>query len=153
MMNHRSSISEALELIFRGIDKLKECFPEKAFTIDGRLVGDIGEVLVALEYEVKLYEVQTPAHDGETPDGRKVQVKATFKDKLTMTAVPELYLGLQLSPDGNHREVYNGPGALIAEEFAHRSGIGERQLSFSIAALQQLSQRVPAGQKVARRAL
>jgi len=152
-MSHRASITEALALIFQGIAKLKERFPEKAFTIDGRLVGDIGEVLASLEYEVKLYEVQTPAHDGETPDGRKVQVKATFKDKLTITAVPELYLGLQLSPDGNHREVYNGPGALIAKQFAHRTGIGERQLSFPIAALVKLSQQVPAEQKIGRRAL
>jgi hypothetical protein len=70
-----------------------------------------------------------------------------------MTAVPELYLGIQLSPDGNHREVYNGPGALIAQAFAHRSGIGERQLSFSISALQTLSQQVEPQHKVARRAL
>lgn len=149
----RVAITEALVLIFQGIAKLKERFPEKAFTIDGRLVGDIGEVLAALEYQVELYKVQTPAHDGETPDGRKVQVKATFKDKLTMTSVPDLYLGIRLSADGTHREVYNGPGALIAKEFAHRSGIGERQLSFPISALEKLAKQVAPKQKVPRRAL
>ena len=151
-MNHRASITDALALIFEGISKLKAQFPDKAFTIDGRLVGDIGEVIAALEYDVKLYDVQTPAHDGETSDGRKVQVKATFKDRLTMTAVPELYLGLKLSQDGAHREVYNGPGVLISEKFAHRSGLGERQLSFSITALEQLSHSVPAQERVRRRA-
>jgi hypothetical protein len=152
-MTHRASITEALALIFEGIAKLKERFPEKAFTIDGRLVGDIGEVLAALEYDITLYDVQRPAHDGETPDGRKVQVKATFKDKLTMTSVPEFYLGLKLSEDGAHREVYNGPGILIAEAFSHRAGLGEKQLSFSIAALEKLSMSVAAPQRVPRRAL
>ena len=150
-MSHRTSISEALSLIFQGITKLKELFPQKAFTIDGRLVGDIGEVLATLEYDVMLYPVQTPGHDGITSDGRQVQVKATFQNSLTMTAVPEMYLGLKLSPDGSHREVFNGPGSVIALAFAHRAGIGEQQLSFSVAALLNLSEQVPAAQKVARR--
>jgi len=152
-MKHRADLNTALALIFRGIGQLKARFPEKAFTIDGRLVGDIGEVIAALEYDVTLFEVQTPAHDGQTSDGRKVQVKATFKEKLTITAVPELYLGLQLFEDGTHKEIFNGPGAIIAEKFRHRSGFGEKQLSLSITALATLSRNVPSHQRVARRAL
>jgi hypothetical protein len=152
-MKHRASISDALKLIFQGIEQLKQAFPTKAFTIDGRLVGDIGEVLAASEFDVELYEVQTTAHDGETSDGRKVQVKATFKHSLTMTSVPELYLGFKLSPEGDHKVVFNGPGSLIAEKFAHRSGIGEKQLSFSVKALSELAAIVPESQKVSRRAL
>ena len=152
-MNHRASIDEALVLIFAGISKLKDRFPSKAFTIDGRLVGDIGEVIAALEYDLTLFEVQTTAHDGVTSDGRKVQVKATFKSHLTMTSVPDLYLGMQLLQDGSYIEIYNGPGSFIAEKFAHRAGIGERQLSFSIATLKELSNGVPNGKRVQRRAL
>ncbi len=152
-MTHRANITDALALIFQGIEKLKDAFPKKAFTIDGRLVGDIGEVLATAEFDVDLYEVQTTAHDGETSDGRKVQVKATFKDKLTMTAVPELYLGFKLSPTGDHTLVFNGPGSVIAEKFAHRAGIGERQLSFSVSALIELAKKVPEDQKVRSRAL
>ena len=152
-MKHRANITEALALIFQGIEKLKHAFPKKAFTIDGRLVGDIGEVLATAEYDVDLYDVQTPAHDGETSDGRKVQVKATFKDKLTMTSVPEMYLGFKLSPAGDHELVYNGPGSLIAERFSHRIGIGKKQLSFSVKSLSKLASEVPDNQKVRARAL
>ena len=152
-MPHRQSIKEALALIFQGIEKLKSQFPSKAFTIDGRLVGDIGEVIASLEYDLKLYETQTPTHDGETPDGRKVQVKATFKDKLTMTAIPELFLGMQLSKDGTYREIFNGPGSVIAESFSHRKGLGEKQLSFSVAALAKLSRDVNAKHRVQKRVL
>ena len=43
------SIAEALRLISEGIQHLKRAFPNRKFTIDGRLVGDIGEIIAALE--------------------------------------------------------------------------------------------------------
>ena len=152
-MPHRQPIKDALALIFQGIEMLKTKFDEKAFTIDGRLVGDIGEIIAEHEYELVLYKSQTATHDGETPEGRKVQVKATFKHKLTMTAVPEYYLGLQLHQDGTYREVFNGPGTLIAEQFAKRKGIGTKQLSFPVAVLEQLSKAVLDHDRVKKRAL
>ena len=57
------SITEGLALIFRGIDLLRDAFPNRAFTIDGRLVGDIGEVIAALEYGVRLDAISRPDHD------------------------------------------------------------------------------------------
>ena len=71
-------------------------FPDKAFTIDGRLVEDIGEVIATLEYDIELYEVQRAIHDGETSEGKKVQIKATFKNSLTFKTLPEYYLGFKL---------------------------------------------------------
>ncbi len=84
----RTAISAALGEIFSGIERLKVAFPHRAFTIDGRLVGDIGEVIGALEYDLQLDQVSRPTHDATTPDGRNVQIKATFKNQLTMRSVP-----------------------------------------------------------------
>ncbi len=78
-MPSRQTIAEALALIFDGIARLKKAFPNRAFTIDGRLVGDIGDIIAALEYDVVLHEVSQPDHDAVTPDGRSVQIKATFE--------------------------------------------------------------------------
>lgn len=47
-------IQDALTKIFAGIKQLKEIFPNKEFTIDGRLVGDIGEVLAETDYYLGL---------------------------------------------------------------------------------------------------
>jgi hypothetical protein len=48
------------------------------FTLDGNLVGDIGEALAAELFGVKLVETKsTEGIDGYAPDGRTVQVKAT----------------------------------------------------------------------------
>lgn len=51
---------------------------ELKFTLDGNLVGDIGEALAAELFNVKLVETKsTEGIDGYAPDGRTVQVKAT----------------------------------------------------------------------------
>src|SRR5262245_53735770 len=109
----RQAINHALRLIFEGIEHLKGAFPNRAFTIDGRVVRDIGEVIAALEFDVVLHEVIQPNHDASTSDGRNVQIKATFKDHLTFRTVPDYYLGFKLHPDGQHEEIFNGPGKLI----------------------------------------
>ncbi|MGB3633407.1 MAG: hypothetical protein WA982_05165 [Rubrobacteraceae bacterium] len=147
-MNEKAKIANALAHIFDGIEQLRSTFPVKAFTIDGRLVGDIGEVIAALEYDVELYQIQQAVHDGETPEGRKVQIKATFKDSLTFKTLPEHYLGFKLLEDGEHEEIYNGPGLVIYERYKHRKGIGEKSLAFPINELKRLSKLVPKVEKV-----
>jgi hypothetical protein len=123
-MPQRLALKEGLALVFQGIERLKTAFPKRQFTIDGRLVGDIGEVIAALEYEVELDDVSQPNYDGKTADGRRVQVKATFRDSLTFKTTPELMLGFKLYRDGRYEEVFNGPGKLIFEKYKHRAGIG-----------------------------
>ena len=150
-MPHRQVISEGLSLVFQGIERLKMAFPYRQFTIDGRLVGDIGEIIAQLEYGITLHGVSQPGHDGVTPDGRNVQVKATFKNSLTFSTTPDYYLGFKLYPDGHFEEVYNGPGQPIYERFAHRAGIGSRLLSFPLKELRVLSATVPNSQRVLKR--
>ena len=82
-MADHETIREALQKIFDGINQLRVALPIKEFTIDGRLVGDIGETLVKRDYDVTLYEKLVEGYDGETSDGRRVQIKATFKNSLT----------------------------------------------------------------------
>ncbi len=147
----RAAITEALRLIFQGIQHLQKTFPNRAFTIDGRLVGDIGEVIAALEYDLELHEVQQPNHDATASDGRKVQIKATFRDSLTFKTVPGYYLGFKLYPDGRHEEVFNGPGRLICDRYASRKGIGVVLLSFPIDELRRLSAQVGQRDRIPRR--
>jgi hypothetical protein len=147
----RLEITSSLEQIFGGIGRLKEAFPHRAFTIDGRLVGDIGEVIAAIEYDLTLDEVQRPRHDATTSNGREVQIKATFKNQLTIRSVPDFYLGFQLSPNGEFEEIYNGPGQPIAECFGHRKGFDKALLSLPVARLRKLSANIPPEQRIPRR--
>jgi Family of unknown function (DUF6998) len=150
-LNEKQSINEGLALIFKGIERLREAFPNRAFTIDGRLVGDIGEVIAALEYDVTLDQVSRPGHDGCDRDGRLVQVKATFKDSLTFKTCPDYYLGFKLYPDGRHEEVFNGPGRIILDRYVHRQGIGTQLLSFPISELRSLAAKVGQADRIPKR--
>jgi hypothetical protein len=147
----KEAIKQALALIFQGIMRLRAEFPGKEFTIDGRLVGDIGEVIAELEYDIKLYDVLVAGHDGVTNDGRKVQIKATFKDSLTFRTVPDYYLGFKLYEDGRHQEIYNGPGKLIYDKYKDRKGIGISLLSFPNRELQKLSIDIPDNERIIKR--
>jgi hypothetical protein len=147
----RQAINDALRLVFEGIDQLKAAFPKRSFTIDGRLVGDVGEVIAALEYDVVLHENIQPNHDATTSDGRNVQIKATFKNSLTFRTVPDYYLGFKLHPDGHHEEVFNGPGRIIYDRYVKRKGIGSKLLSFPVSELRKLSATVPEHERVPRR--
>lgn len=145
------SIAEALHLISEGIQHLKRAFPNRKFTIDGRLVGDIGEIIAALEYDVNLHEVSQPKHDGQTSDGRNVQIKATFKDSLTFGTIPDYYLGFKLNEDGQFEEIFNGPGKLIYEHFRNRKDLGTKLLSLPTAKLRELSRTVQRSDRIPRR--
>jgi len=90
-------------------------------------------------------------HDGTTSDGRKVQVKATFKDKLTFRTVPDYYLGLQLYRDGRHEVVFNGPGHIIGEVLRLRRGFGNTLISVSTSRLRKLSATVAEVDRIKRR--
>jgi hypothetical protein len=148
----REAITEGLRLIFQGIDHLEKTFPHRAFTIDGRLVGDIGEVIAALEYDVVLDEVSRANHDAVTSDGlRNVQIKATFKDSLTFRTRPDYYLGFKLYPNGEHEEIFNGPGQIIFDRYVARKGVGVNLLSFPIAELRKLSEQVPENERIPKR--
>ena len=147
----RKAINEALRLIFEGIECLKAAFPNRAFTIDGRLVGDVGEVIAALEYDVILHANIQPGHDATTVDGRNVQIKATFKDSLTFRTVPDYYLGFKLYRDGKHEEIFNGPGKIIFDRYANRKWIGERFLSFPISEFRRLSATIPEDLRIPKR--
>lgn len=149
-MSTHENIAKGLSLIFQGIKQLQEAFDHRAFTVDGRLVGDVGEVVAEINYELLLDKKSRKGYDAKTLDGRDIQIKATFKNALTFRYVPELYLGFKLHEDGTFEEVFNGPGSLIYERFSTRKGIGVDLLSFPLAALRLLSKQVPPEQRVQR---
>jgi len=150
-MPQKASITEGLALVFAGIKKPRTAFEHRNFTIDGRLVGDIGEVIAEIEYELILDAKSRKAYDARTPTGRDIQIKATFKDSLTFRSTQELYLGFKLNEDGTHEEIFNGPGQLIFERFKHRKGIGNELLSFPLKDLRELSKKVSEEYRVQRR--
>lgn len=86
-----------------------------SFTLDGNLVGDIGEALAVELFGVRLVKTKsTKGIDGYAPDGRTVQVKATGTGRgpafrFTETRAQHLlFFDLDLE-QGQGTVVFNGP--------------------------------------------
>ena len=97
--------------LYAVVDELEAAFPGRYFTPDGHLVGSLGEVWAAHLYGLDLLPASAPQHDGVSPCGRQVQVKATQRTSVALNCQPDHLIVLLLSRHGDPEEVYNGPGA------------------------------------------
>lgn len=48
---------------------------QKSFAVDGRMLGDIGECILAYAFDLRLNEKQRGGFDAETKNGKKVEIK------------------------------------------------------------------------------
>ena len=93
------------------VSDLEESFTGRHFTLDGHLVGSIGEIMAAYYYGIELYEASAPTHDGKTRDGREVQIKITQQDRIVINEKPDYLIVLFLNRNtGEISEIYNGSG-------------------------------------------
>ena len=147
-------IHEAVKQLLKIVEALHTAYPKKRFTLDGRLVGDLGEILVENHYEINLYEGQEKHHDGKTPDGKRVQIKATMKDSLSFPVdhIPDYYLGIKIHKNGSFTEIFNGLGATAWEAVKNRVPTKTNLHSISIHALSKLNGAVKDEDRILRRA-
>lgn len=93
------------------VGDLEDSFPGRHFTLDGHLVGSIGEIMAAYYYGIELYEASAPTHDGKLTDGREVQIKITQQDRVVINEEPDYLIVLYLNREtGEIKEIYNGKG-------------------------------------------
>ncbi|MDM3885998.1 hypothetical protein QSV36_10350 [Pseudomonas sp. BCRC 81390] len=149
----QSKIKNALKDLFSAVSMLQEAYPGKPFTPDGRLVGDIGEVVASLAYNLTLNEGLTKHHDAVTEDGRNVQIKTTFGTSLTFPVhhVPDYYLGIRMNRDGTFEEIYNGPGRLIKEQLARRKSTTTGLHGGLMPMLKRINLLVPESERIPKR--
>ena len=138
-------------------DKLRKQYPSKNFSLDGKLVGDIGEVLVAEKYGIELYEENAYKYDGKEIEAphREVQIKASFKYNsyfpYGLDKIPEHFLSVNINNDGTLEELFNGPGKFIYDNYIIARGLkGYKKTEYQLAKniLQKLNKEVPSEQKI-----
>ena len=96
----------------------------RKFTLDGRLVGDIGELLLCPDFKVLPdHKPDGHAHDlvGEALSGRvQIQVKlrrATKGGRIEFKYQPECLVVIECAEDWTRwRILYNGPGTVVTAE-------------------------------------
>jgi hypothetical protein len=122
------AVLEAVRKAETGVAALQEIAHgyglNRKFTLDGRLVGDIGELLLCPDFEVLPdHKPDGHAHDlvGEARAGRvQVQVKlrrATKGGRIEFKYQPECLVVIECAEDWSKwRILYNGPGSVVTEE-------------------------------------
>jgi len=133
--------------------EMQKDYPKKKFTLDGRLVGDIGEILAEQIYDLELFEGLQKDYDA-TSHGRRVQIKTTMKESLGYgNNVPDYYLGLRIDQNGRAEEIYNGPGVIIWEHIKHRKPPKNHLFNISIRQLKALNKDIPSYERIKKKAV
>ena len=78
----------------------------RKFSLDGKLVGDIGEVLAATKYGLELLDENAFRHDAkEIATGRMVQIKASFNNNSYFpfgeNKLPDYFLSINILENGD----------------------------------------------------
>lgn len=124
-------ISKQVQQLFAITSELEKYHPTKKFTLDGHLVGSIGEVLVAEHYGLTLLPNSHKTHDAITQDGRFVQIKTTQINKVSISSEPDYLIVIKLFPTGEWEEIYNGPGKLAWNNAGKMGKNGQRPISIA----------------------
>ena len=82
-MPEDEKLSETIRELYAIVNQLERDYNkhDRRFTLDGHLLGSIGEVYAAERYGIELAKSSSERHDGTTTDERKrdVQIKVTPK--------------------------------------------------------------------------
>ena len=120
-------VRDNIQKMIKIVGELEAEFPGRHFTLDGHLVGSIGEVLAAYYYGIDLYEASTQRHDGSI-DGREVLIKITQQDNILISEKPDYLLVMYMNKNGSVYEVYNGPGDLPWDTASKRDSHNNRHM-------------------------
>lgn len=142
-------IHRIVRQLCRLVADLESEFAGRRFTLDGHLVGSIGEVLAADRYELELLPTGAPTHDARAVDGTLVQIKTTQAKAIGLRSEPEHLLVVALDAQGAITEVYNGPGRLAWEAAGNKQQNGQKPIGLS--KLRSLMAQVPLSARLRQR--
>lgn len=124
-------IPELVRDIYHTVAELQRLFPGRPFTPDGHLMGSLGEVIAAHDYNLRLLPPSTEGYDALTTDGRRVEIKITQVAGVALRNPPDYLIVLKLRGDGTAEEVYNGPGGEPWGQSGKIQKNGQRRISLS----------------------
>lgn len=133
------------------ISKKLMALTSRPFTLDGHMLGSIGEVYAETYYNIKLYDPSHTGHDGKWKD-REVQIKVTQRKSISLKMETDLLLVLLIKPDGSFIEIYNGDGKRPWNALSHRKISKAGEISTSLKQLEILNKQVQPADKIPKNA-
>lgn len=149
MTETETKLREAVKTLQGARKALRQSFPEWDFTLDGNLVGDIGEAYAKAHFDLEKIDRGEKAHDFKTSDNRHVQVKITQKKTMGLGLSDpsfDFFIALHLGEDGDIKVLYNGKGSRVYV----RPGQSPRK-SISIGTLQEMNKLVDKSEIIPRK--
>ena len=151
-------MKEAINKLNKIIRNLREANEPKKFTLDGNLVGDIGEVLVEAAYGIKPYNQNNQTHDGEEiSSGKKVQIKSSMCNACYINMhknPPDYVLSVHITENAEIEELYNGTFSFLKANYVNDTtgepvkGNSSGNVRLSGNKLRKINEMVPEDQKI-----
>ncbi len=126
-----SSINELIKDLYSIVAQLEAQYPDRKFTLDGHLIGSIGEVIVSSMYDLTLLPTSTKTHDSVSSDGKYVQIKLTQRNTIALSSEPDYLIVMKIDSLGNVKEWYNGKGDQVWSSCGKMQNNGQRTISLS----------------------
>lgn len=142
------SIPSLIQELYSIVNKLERTYKGRKFTLDGHLVGSIGEVLASYYYDLELLPASTEKHDATTKNNRLVQIKATQGNSVGLRSEPDYLIVIKILRDGSIEEIYNGPGDLAWNSAGKMQKNGQRSIYLS--KLKKLMNNIPESLRISR---
>jgi hypothetical protein len=126
-----TAVTSHLDALYAASEGLEAMFAGRKFTLDGHLVGSIGEVVAAYMFGLDLMPASTLGHDAMAPDGRQVEIKLTQGKSVALRHAPQYLIVLHRPKGGPVRVVYNGPGGVVWDACGKPQKNGQQPISLS----------------------
>jgi hypothetical protein len=126
-----TEVRSLLDTLYATTGRLESIFRGRKFTLDGHLVGSVGEVIAAYMFELDLLRCSNKGHDATSVTGRKVEVKLTQGAYVGIRHEPEHLIVLQHPKGKPVSVVFNGPGKPPWERADEMGRNGQRSIRLS----------------------
>jgi hypothetical protein len=108
----RVKLPKTVAKLYEAVEELKAAYPGRHFTLDGHLVGSIGEVVAREIFGFELLPASAPGHDAMCSTRGRVQIKITAGKSIALRAECDHLIVLRIVSPQEAEIVYDGKGDL-----------------------------------------
>ncbi len=127
----RLPLPAAVAKLYSAIAELDAIYGEhgRRFTLDGHLLGSVGEVLAATAFDMQLLKMSAPVHDAVCGDRGDVQIKITAGKSVALRHECNHLIVFRIISPEEAEIFYDGPGAPIWANCGPKQSNGQRKIS------------------------
>lgn len=128
-MKTRLSLPRPVAKLYAAVAELEENYKGRKFTLDGHLLGSIGEVLAETALKMRLLKMSAPVHDAVCDDRGDVQIKITAKRTIGLRHPCNHLIIFRVVSPQEAEIFYDGPGKIVWENAGPKQSNGQRSIS------------------------